>query len=917
MNVFKKHIILIILFNILTKTVFCQINYIKGVIIDTSLNKKLSYASIFINNKKDSTLYTSTWSLKNGEFLFKKLDTGAYQIVVTYPKMADYLFDIYISDTSKIDLGNVIMTNKYKVMEEVIVRAGFAIRMKGDTLEYNADSFAVKKGMNVEELLKRLPGIQVNYKGEIKAQGKNVVQVLVDGDEFFSDDPKMATRFLNANAIDKVQVFEHKSELEQITGIKTGDESKTINLKLKKNKKNGVFGKASISKNEKDYKKYNIMSAYFKGAKKISLYGTSKILPWQNREEYEDLSRYREEVYNNISDGTNLNLNTINIGRVYGVLPKTNNLGAFFTDKWKEEKKKVIANLKTENETSDNWINYVNQLFLNDTTSFTNKSYNTNSKYYKGTSGNASLKLKIDSFSEMKFSIFYTNQNGTSNQTLFSTSTNQKNIVVNKRTTNNKSVSSSQTYSSQIEYIKKFRKKTENSLIFLIQQEKSIGNKDDFLNTIVDYYNPNNGLFINKDTTNQLQDNKSKISTLATKITYTAAINKKLKLQFDYAIKNISNSISLGCFNFRNNKYSEKVDSLSNESKLALITNSVGQTINYQNRKSTYQVENKLFFSSYTQRYYNLQQSIKNNFINIAPGLNYSYKISEQKRIGIKYNGNTKQPHVEQLQPIVTRFSSLNRTIGNPNLKPMYSHNINLDYNYNNWKKNKYINISIGKSEIFRPIISKNTVDNQDNYTTQFINYKKNKGFSSNLNYSKSFKKLHLRPNIGVSFNNNNYIQIQNDIDIISKTNSISLNHGLAYENDKIGDIEYDGSININKSTTSNVSNSNTFTQTNHFLNINLKILKKVFFKTQFQLSTQPKSSIFTEKLNQYTWNSSLNFKALKNEKATITFSAFDILNTNSALYRITSSNSTYQGESFVIKRYFLLTVSFDFSKNF
>jgi uncharacterized UBP type Zn finger protein len=132
--------------------------------------------------------------------------------MISYPGMADWLDDITISDTSKIDLKKIIMIPESVLLQEVVVRAGVPIRMKGDTLEYTADSFGVRAGANVEELLKRLPGIQVDKNGKITAQGKEVQKVLVDGDEFFSDDPGLATKYLNAEAVEKVQVFDKKSE---------------------------------------------------------------------------------------------------------------------------------------------------------------------------------------------------------------------------------------------------------------------------------------------------------------------------------------------------------------------------------------------------------------------------------------------------------------------------------------------------------------------------------------------------------------------------------------------------------------------------------------------------------------------------------------------------------------------------------
>lgn len=132
--------------------------------------------------------------------------------MISYPRLADYLQPLTVADTSKINLGRIDMVTVAVLLDEVVIRSGLPIRMRGDTLEYTADSFAVTPGANVQELLKRLPGILVDRNGKITAQGKEVEKILVDGDEFFSDDPALASQFLTADAVDKVQVFDKKSE---------------------------------------------------------------------------------------------------------------------------------------------------------------------------------------------------------------------------------------------------------------------------------------------------------------------------------------------------------------------------------------------------------------------------------------------------------------------------------------------------------------------------------------------------------------------------------------------------------------------------------------------------------------------------------------------------------------------------------
>ncbi len=139
-------------------------------------------------------------------------------------------------------MGTIALISKINALREVIIKTG-SIRIKGDTTSYRASDFKVSANANVEELLKKLPGIQVDKNGEIKAMGETVEKVLVDGEEFFGDDPGMAVKNLRADAVKEVQVFDKKSDQAEFTGIDDGDTKKTINLKLKEDKKKGYFGK--------------------------------------------------------------------------------------------------------------------------------------------------------------------------------------------------------------------------------------------------------------------------------------------------------------------------------------------------------------------------------------------------------------------------------------------------------------------------------------------------------------------------------------------------------------------------------------------------------------------------------------------------------------------------------------------------
>ncbi|HEY0749942.1 MAG TPA: carboxypeptidase-like regulatory domain-containing protein, partial [Chitinophagaceae bacterium] len=283
----RKIICLLLLACIGTLYTNAQDFTIKGRIIDTTENKPIQFAVVTIL-KNDSSLVSFTRTDKTGAFNVQVKNPGKYVYLVSYPKFADLKDNIEVNNKD-LDLGKLALTPKSVLLEEVIVRTGSAIRIKGDTTEFTADSFVVKEGATVEDLMKKLPGFQVNSKGEIIAHGKRVDKVLVDGEEFFGDDPTMATQNLSAKIVDKVQVYDTKTEQQNLTGITSGNEGKTVNIKLKEDKKTGSFGKAHAASDFNKYTDAKALYNRFVGKKKLSLYGTKSdintgSLNWEDRQ---------------------------------------------------------------------------------------------------------------------------------------------------------------------------------------------------------------------------------------------------------------------------------------------------------------------------------------------------------------------------------------------------------------------------------------------------------------------------------------------------------------------------------------------------------------------------------------------------------------------------------------------------------
>jgi len=328
---------------------------ISGEIRDTSENKSLPNSVVMILRKADSIMVKYARSDQSGHFALKNIPRGNFLFMVSYPKYADFVDELQVKDSSDINLHTVSMVLRSQLLQSVVVSAQKgAIHLKGDTTEFVADSFKVQQGATVEELLKKLPGIQVDKNGQITAQGETVRHVLVDGEEFFGDDPTLVTQNLRADMVDKVQVFDKKNEQSAFMGIDDGQKDKTINLKLKDDKKNGYFGKLEGGQGTDGYYNYSAMFNMFKRKKKFATYGiasnTGKVgLNWQENNSYGQSFASSVDFDENsgfswIGNGDDLD----NWGGQYDGhgFPKVLTAGVHYNDKWSDDKQSANGNYK-------------------------------------------------------------------------------------------------------------------------------------------------------------------------------------------------------------------------------------------------------------------------------------------------------------------------------------------------------------------------------------------------------------------------------------------------------------------------------------------------------------------------------------------------------------------------------------------
>ena len=650
-------------------SLFAQIS---GTITDTINKQKLEHSSVLLLHAKDSVLYRFTRSDAQGNFIFNKADTDHYILLVTQNAYADFVDNITVTDSSAINIGNISMTLKANILKEVVVRQQIAaMRMKGDTLEYAADSFKVRQGASVEEMLKTLPGIQVDKDGKITAQGEKVQKVYVDGEEFFGDDPTLATKNIQADAIDKVQVFDKKSDQATFTGIDDGEKTKAINLTLKNSKKNGYFGKIDLGSNFKDRWNNSVMINNFKGKNKISAYGiisnTGKTgLDWDDQDKYGGGGNMQYDddfggFYMNSGDDEFSN------GSYYGEgLPKSWSTGVNYSNKWNDDKASLNGSYKYNKLNSDGTGSTISQSLLPGDSYFINRETSNTFSSRDRHSANGIYDWQIDSSASVK--VTATGYTGTSlsRSNYASYYTNSAGVKVNDNNRVTTSDGNNQNLNVNAIFRKKF-KKLGRSFSLNLNEIYNHNTSNGLLKSLTNYYDTADGHFLRDSITNQMKINDNQVNTFVAKAVYTEPLAKKLFLEVNYAVRsNTSDSKRLSYDSSADNKYEALNTEYSNHYQFNVLTNTGGVALRYNGKKLTASAGSDAGFTNFYQKDLLLDTNYSRNYTNFFPKANVSYKFNGNTRLSMNYNGNTSQPSITQIQPVKDNTNTLFQYLGNP-----------------------------------------------------------------------------------------------------------------------------------------------------------------------------------------------------------------------------------------------------------
>ena len=895
---------------------------VKGIVTDSSIRENLSNAVVSILRAKDSTLYKFTRSDKQGHFSIGALPAGKFILLVTYPKYADYV-DPLALDSSAVDIGKVNITLKAKLLEEVVVRQKVAaIKIKGDTTEFTADSFHVEANATVEELLKKLPGLTVDKDGKITAQGEKVQKVLVDGEEFFGDDPTLVTQNLRADMVDKVQVFDKKSDQAAFTGIDDGEKAKTINLKLKDSKKNGYFGKVTAGGGTDKYYDNQLMFNYFKKKQKFSAYGILSVtgktgLNWQERDsygqsiagslEYDEAAGYYT---------TNMNFDDLDNwngqynGRGY---PSVKTGGVHYNNKWDEDRQALNTNYKylylainANNTTNSKYI-------LPDTFYFKNQT-ETSSNQIKRNRADAMYDLQFDSTSSIKISV-----DGGTDEKITSTSSmsdafTSDSTQVNKTERTSANSGDTKTFNSNLLWRKKLHKKG-RTISLNVSERYTNNTSEGYLNASNVFFS--NGLPLPVKVTDQFKDYSNETLFLDSKITYSEPLSAVSSIVVNYGVS-INNSTS-GRSSFNklpnSNKYTELDSAFSNDYKFNVFTQRTGLVYNLVKKKFRVYAGGNVGFTNFNQTDARSDSTSKRSFVNWFPQASATYSFSSQKRLSIRYNGSTSQPSIQQIQPIRNNDDGLDVTIGNPNLKPQFTNSFNINFNDYKVLTERYIYTSINYRTI-QDAISNSDKVSAGQRETRYVNLNGNNSLSAYLSYGFKLKKAGINAGFNINVDQSHYVSIIDSK--LNNTNSGTVSFGIDLYKSK--EKKYNISLSPSASYTTSKSSVQEDKVTKYWT-YSVRSDGDLYLPLKFQIHGELNYN-FRQKTSGFNKNNSVVFingwigkKFLPKDVLLLKASVNDLLNQNIGFDRQVSNNFVSQNTYTTIQRYFMLSLVWNFTK--
>ncbi|SDH97632.1 outer membrane beta-barrel protein [Winogradskyella thalassocola] len=872
----------------------------------------LESATVYLERVKDSSVVAYTISDKDGKF---KIENSTYDkdlnFYVSYVGYRTYFKKITI-DKEIIDLGTIAMSLDNQ-LGEVLVKSTAPITIKKDTLEFNVKSFKTKKDANVEDLLKQLPGVEVDEEGNITVNGKSVNKILVNGKPFFGNDPTITTKNLTKDIIEKIQIVDTKTKSEAFTGEKSKDENKTINLTIKEENNKGVFGRVSAGAGTDERYEFAGMVNLFDNDRRVSVLagGNNTNTPGFSFGEISKMFGNGGGVSFNSNGSFSLG------GRSFGGgegITTSQNAGVNYADVIGENTD-VAADYFYASSNSENESSSQRETILSDSRFFTNS----NSRSDNDTDNHSvNLEFEIETDSTFMISIEPSFGYSKSRTRYYSDeeTLDEDRLLTNQSEVNSNVESSAREFSNQISATKRFGKK---GAFIKAELETSVNQQDsdDFLSSNTEVFGANPELIDR----NQYTDGEKNSYGISTELSYRLPIiAKKLFLNFEYEYARDKDKSKESTFDF-NNSTQDFTDFSTDLSTDFQYTDSrsipmFGLTYNGEKFYTRFNIG----YNMRTLKNEDLlrpQFNVERKFENIEANYRLNYRFSPKASIYASYWLDNNPPGLRQLQAFEDVSNPLQTIIGNPNLEPSNRHGIYAGYNGFDWQKRTGFYANFNASLTNNQVVSKTSVDPETlKRTTTYENVDGNYSYGVSGNYTKDIKLDTLRTiklQFRARYNFSERINFNNDVKYASQVQTMSPRLGVDFIWDKVMEFKPYYELNFtNNAYDIAAFEDREFTSHNAGLRTATFLPKNLEWRNDIRFNYNPNVADDFQK-SAWFWNSTLAYSLL-NDKAVITLKVYDLLNQNTNARRLATQDYIEDKQSTVLRRYFMLSLSYKFN---
>ena len=911
MNIFAKNFAVLVL-SLISLSGQAQEMKVTGTVYDSTGVRPVKNAMAMAVRMKDSLLLGFDRTDENGKFELSGFDIDTFSLILDHPNFDDKTYYMFgHKDNSEITIPSIKMPLKSQEIEEVVIYANREpIFYRGDTLVYVADSFATHEGAVVEDLLKKLPGIKIDKEGKLTSQGQEISKVLVDGDEFFGSDPTIATQNLGADGIATVEVYEKDNE----EGIGGDDEKiQVLDLKLKDSAKKGYFGRISGASdfaltpiNDKigtdPFFEGEVLFNKFNGARKFSVFALGSNTP---------LSSFGRNDMNKFGlsneDGAGGRFWEDNTQNTSGI-PQTLKAGVYFSDKiGKNKAAKINMNYSYYNTELDALTASKSQYFLADTTYYTDDSTRNYSRD-QSHRFNLSFETPLDSLTTLKIRPSFRYDLGDSESSDLSSFLDENGVESLRTSIADSSSSKGYSVDAMASINRKFKKKNRE---FELRYDLDLSDNQ----TDGNLYSDTRFATSTIDSVDQSKRNYNSSSNHYATLTYVEPIAKRWKTEFEYLFQYGLGNQNKETYDFVNGAYSNELNpDFSNIFETTRQQHRGGVKLKYDNRKHSVSIGLKLRNIDIKNINRISDSTVDQNITNLLPNFRYQFKPSVSKRFGFNYRTSSSQPSITDLQPVPDNSNPNRVQIGNPDLQPNYTHNINL--NFNTWQamSGRYIWSGANVSITDNAFASSTTYDNFGRAVTQTVNVDGNlyAGLWAGGGLPLFNRVFTIEPNVNASYSKyTNFIQDEKNV-----TRNYDITGGLDF------DFEWDSlelfftssySYNNPVSSLSTVS-STPFTIEEYGVGFEWRLPLGFTIGSEgtYTKNSQPGAGFYNTEF--FVWNAEVSKTFLKTNNLKIAIIGNDILNQNVNARRQVNGNIVTDYRTTIISRYFLLKATLRFN---